>query len=198
MSNRIIAISREFGSGGRVIGDLLARRLHIPFYDRSIIEEAAKDTGLSAAFIEEEEQRFTNSFLFNLSMGNHTVTAAGVDLQSQVFKAESNIITGLADKGSCVIVGRCADYILREHKNLLSAFICGNFDWRVKRAVEEYGLPAEKAAKTVRSRDKQRARHYHFYTDGTWGNREHYDVILNSSRLGIDTCVELLAQLAQQ
>lgn len=194
MDHPIICISREFGSGGRIIGDRLARKRKIPFYDRSIIENAARATGLSEAFIEEEEQRFNNSMLFNLSMGGHTVTASGVALSNRVFEAERDVILQAADGGSCVIVGRCADYILREKPNVFSVFITADPAWRMKRAVEEYHLPADKIEKTVRAKDKQRARHYHFYTDRTWGDRAYYDIILNSSRLGLDACVELLAQ----
>ncbi len=198
MQAGIITISREFGSGGRVIGERLAEALGLPCYDRSIIEQAAKESGLSEAFIEEEEQRFDNSMLFSLSMGNAPLAAGGLDLPGRVFEAESAVIRKLAGQGGCVMVGRCADYLLREYPALLSVFICGDFDKRVKRAVEVYGLPPEKAARTVRARDKQRARHYHFYTDRTWGGREWYDMTLNSSRLGMDVCVDLLAAAARR
>ncbi len=194
MKNTVICISREFGSGGRVIGQAVAEGLGIPFYDRSIIDRAAEATGLSAEFIEQEEQRFNNSMLFNLSMGGHTVTASGVAFSNRVFEAESEIIRELAEKGSCVIVGRCADYVLREHPDLFSVFICADIDYRMKRAVSEYGLPADRAEKAVRNKDKQRARHYHFYSDRNWGAKEHYDMILSSSSLGMELCADLIAQ----
>ncbi|MBQ6818248.1 MAG: cytidylate kinase-like family protein [Clostridia bacterium] len=194
MKNTVICISREFGSGGRVIGQAVAEGLGIPFYDRSIIDRAAEATGLSAEFIEQEEQRFNNSMLFNLSMGGHTVTASGVAFSNRVFEAESEIIRELAEKGSCVIVGRCADYVLREHPDLFSVFICADIDYRIKRAVSEYGLPADRAEKAVRNKDKQRARHYHFYSDRNWGAKEHYDMILSSSSLGMELCADLIAQ----
>lgn len=192
MKNTIICISREFGSGGRVIGRTLAEKLNIPFYDREIIDKTAEATGLSAEFIEQEEQRFNNSMLFNLSMGGHTVTASGIAFSNRVFEAERQILLELAAEGPCVIVGRCADYVLKDRAPLLSAYICADLDFRVKRAVEQYGLPADRAEKAVKNRDKQRARHYHFYTDRTWGAKENYDLILNSSALGTDGCVDLL------
>ena len=194
MKNTVICISREFGSGGRVIGQAVAEGLGIPFYDRSIIDRAAEATGLSAEFIEQEEQRFNNSMLFNLSMGGHTVTASGVAFSNRVFEAESEIIRELAEKGSCVIVGRCADYVLREHPDLFSVFICAEMDYRMKRAIGEYGLPSDRAEKAVRNKDKQRARHYHFYSDRNWGAKEHYDMILSSSSLGMELCADLIAQ----
>ncbi len=192
MKNTVICISREFGSGGRVIGKKLAEEMGIPFYDRTIIEETAKATGLAAEYIEQEEQHFNNSLLFNLSMGGHTVTASGIAFSNRVFEAEREIIESLAKKGPCVIVGRCADYILREHPDLFSVFICADLAHRVKRGIEHYGLAADRAEKTVKSKDKQRARHYRFYSDREWGNRKHYHLILNSSALGADTCVKLI------
>ncbi len=192
MNAPIICISREFGSGGRLIGEQLATALGIPFYDRLIIEKAAEESGLSPEFIEQEEQRFNNSMLFNLSMGSHAVTAAGVDLSSRVFEAERQAILEAAQAGSCVIVGRCADYILRHREDLFTVFISADIDWRVNRAVSVYGLAENKAEKAIRAKDKQRARHYNFYSDRNWGDRANYDIILNSSRLGIEGCVDLL------
>ena len=192
MKNTIICISREFGSGGREIGRKVAKALDIPFYDRAIIDQTAEATGLSAEFIEQEEQRFNNSMLFNLSMGGHVVTASGVAFSNRVFEAESQIVRDLAEKGSCVIVGRCADYVLRENPNLFSVFICADLPFRVNRVVEWDQIPAERAKKLIKSNDKQRARHYHFYTDRNWGGREHYDMILKTSSLSIDTCVKLI------
>ena len=192
MKNTIICISREFGSGGREIGRKVAEALNIPFYDRSIIDKTAEATGLSAEFIEQEEQRFNSSMLFNLSMGGHTVTASGIAFSNRVFEAESEVIRELAAKGSCVIVGRCADYVLRENPDLFSVFVCADLPFRVNRVVEWEQLPAERVQKLVKTNDKQRARHYHFYTDRTWGGKEYYDMILNSSSLGIDTCVNLI------
>lgn len=198
MKQPIICISRQFGSGGRVIGKAVAQKLGLPFYDRTIIDQAAEATGLSAEFIEQEEQRFNNSMLFNLSMGGHTITASGISFSNRVFEAESKIIRDLAAQGGCVIVGRCADYVLRDDPNLFSVFICADLPFRVSRVVEWERLSADRAEKAIKTKDKQRARHYHFYTDRDWGNKEYYHMILNSSRLGIDTCVNLIYQAVHE
>ncbi len=198
MKNTIICISRQFGSGGREIGRKVAKALDIPFYDREIIDKTAEATGLSSEFIEQEEQRFNSSMLFNLSMGGHTITASGIAFSNRVFEAESEIIRGLAEQGSCVIVGRCADYILRENPNLFSVFICGDLPFRVNRVVEWDHLPADRAEKVIKSHDKQRARHYHFYTDRIWGDKIHYHMILNTAALGIDTCADLILHAAEK
>ncbi len=194
MNYPIICISREYASGGREIGKHLAKKLGIPFYDRTIVEQAAVESGLSPEFIAQEEQRFHNSVLFNLSMGSHAVTPAGATLSDRVFAAQRDVILGAAKQGGCVIVGRCADYILRNHPNLFTVFISADMEYRKQRAVEQYGCSPEKIDKIIRNMDKQRARHYHFYTDRTWGDRSLYNIMLNSSKLGADLCVELLYQ----
>ncbi|MBR2152122.1 MAG: cytidylate kinase-like family protein, partial [Clostridia bacterium] len=124
----------------------------------------------------------------------HNITPAGVSLSDQVFAAQRDVILNAAKEGSCVIVGRCADYVLRNHPDLFTVFITADLEYRKKRAVEQYGRSPEKIEKTIRSMDKQRSRHYHFYTDRTWGDRSLYDMMLNSSRLGTHLCVELLVK----
>ncbi len=194
MNYPIICISREYASGGREIGQQLAKNLNIPFYDRTIVEAAAMESGLSPEFIEKNEQKFRGSMLFNLSMGNHTVNPMGTTLTDQVFIAQREIILEIAKKGPCVIVGRCADYILRNHPNLFTVFIHADFESRKQRALEEYECDLFTIEKVIRTMDKQRSRHYHYYTDRTWGDREHYTMMLNSSQLGADLCVELLTK----
>jgi cytidylate kinase len=194
MNQPIICISRQFGSGGRVIGEQLAKRLHLPFYDRSIIEQAARNTGLSEEFIEREERHFNSSMLFNLAVSGTPATTTGLAMTNRVLEAETEIIKNLAQKGGCVIVGRCADYILQDDPRMFSVFVCADYEWRIDRAINQYALPPERAAKTVRNYDKQRSRHYQFYTDRIWGDKENYHMILNTARLGMDACVELLVQ----
>lgn len=192
MNYPIICISREYASGGREIGKELAKALNIPFYDRSLVEQAAVESGLSPEFIAQTEQKFRGSMLFTLSMAGHNVTPAGDTLADQVFAAQRKVVLDVASKGPCVIVGRCADYILRDMPNLFTVFITADMDYRKKRAVEQYNCDPQKAEKTIRMMDKQRSRHYHYYTDRTWGDRSLYTMILNRSRLGDSLCVELL------
>ncbi len=188
---KIIVISREYGSGGSEIGQMLARQLGIPYYDKNFVDTAVKSSGLSTDFLEEEEQKFISSLLFSLATGgyrhnNDKVTA------DQVFIAESNAIKEVAMQGSCVIVGRCADYILKDEFDVFSVFVHADLPWRVKHAVENCGVSARRAEQTVRDRDRARARHYEYYTDRDWGNGSNYHMTLNSSRFGIENAVELI------
>ena len=198
MNNPIICISREYASGGREIGKQVAKVLNLPFYDRTIVEGAAVQSGLSAEFIAQVEQKFRGSMLFTLSMAGHTVTPAGESLADQVFAAQREVITKAAQNGPCVIVGRCADYILRNHPNLFTVFISADDDFRKARAVSHYRVPEKEAQKTLRIMDKQRSRHYHYYTDRTWGDRGLYHMTLNASRLSPELCVELIVKAVQE
>ena len=198
MNYPIICISREYASGGREIAQQVAKTLGIPFYDRTIVEAAAVESGLSPEFIEKNEQKFRGSTLFNLSMGNHTVNPMGTTLTDKVFIAQREIILEIAKKGPCVIVGRCADYILRNHPNLFTVFIHADFEARKQRALKEYDCDLFTIEKVIRTMDKQRSRHYHYYTDRTWGDREYYTMMLNSSKLGADLCVELIVKAVEE
>lgn len=198
MNYPIICISREYASGGREIGQKLAKELNIPFYDRTIVEAAAVESGLAPEFIEKNEQKFRGSMLFNLSMGNHTINPMGTTLTDKVFIAQREIILNIAKKGPCVIVGRCADYILRNHPNLFTVFISADLEARRQRAVEDYECDFFETEKIIRTMDKQRSRHYHYYTDRTWGDRSLYTMMLNSTQLGADLCVELLKKAIEE
>ncbi len=188
---QIIVISREYGSGGSEIGKLLAEQLGIPYYDKNFVDTAVKSSGLSTDFLEEEEQKFISSLLFNLATGGyrHTNDKAMAD---QVFIAESNALKEVAQQGSCVIVGRCADYILKDGFDVFSVFVHADLAWRVKHAVENCGVAERRAEQTVRDRDRARARHYEYYTDRDWGDGVNYHLTLNSSRFGVEKSVELL------
>ena len=198
MNYPIICISREFASGGREIGQQLAKELNVPFYDRTIVEAAAIKSGLSPQFIEKNEQKFRGSTLFNLSMGNQTISPMGTTLTDKVFIAQREIILKIAEEGPCVIVGRCADYILRNHPNVFTVFISADMEARKQRAVKEYDCDLFTIEKIIRTMDRQRSRHYHYYTDRTWGDRSLYTMMLNSTQLGADLCVELLKKAIEE
>lgn len=175
---QLITIGRELGSGGRTIGKLVASRLGITYYDRELIDGASKESGLSCQFIEDNEQKSPGSLLYNLVMGNsygygllHEADRQSLPLPEQIYIAQKDVITSLADKGACVIVGRCADYILRGRKELLRVFIYADLDQRIRRAVQEYGLSEKGARQEIERSDKARARHYFDFTDQTWGAR---------------------------
>lgn len=210
---KIITIGREYGAGGNAIGKLVAEKLGVPFYDSEIIDMAAKNSGLSAEFIKENEQNISSGWLYNLLLGasyaspgpaGNTFTASGnTPLADQVFNAQRSVIIELAKKGPCVIVGRCSDYVLRHcadiaKEDMLNIFIYANMEDKVKRAVAEDKLNAANAEKEIKQIDKRRANHYNTFTERTWGNRSHYDLLVNSSLLGVEGTAEMIAEIARK
>lgn len=195
-NNLIITISREFGSGGREIGEKLAMELGIPYYDKAIIDKTAKETGFCAEVIEKEEQKVTSSLLFNLATNAYTfgnmVSHYTQSLPDQVFQAEAKVIKDLASEGSCVIVGRCADYILKNQFPCFNVFICADFEKRCERAVQKYGISKDNVSDVIKKTDKARIRHNQFYGSQDWGDARNYDVTINSGTVGIDNAVQIL------
>jgi cytidylate kinase len=196
MDKFIITISREFGSGGRLIGEKLASGLGVEFYDKSIIQMAAERSGLSYKFIEQNEENITGSLLFNFPAATSYTnfkTAAYFDtpVNDRTFLAQTEVIRDVA-KSSCVIVGRCADYILREDPALIRIFISAPFDARVRRAVEEYRFPSEAAEERIRKIDKSRANYYKYYTGQPWASIHNFDLIVNSSFTGVPGAVSVI------
>lgn len=195
-TNNIITISREYGSGGKEIGRRLAAKLKIPYYDKEIITLAAKQTGTSEKLFEDNDEKgATNSLIFSMSVLRDTA-AGNFPLSDRLFMVQSQVIHDLSDKGPCVIVGRCADYILKERDNLINVFIHAPMADRVKRAVEEYGVPGDRAAAQVSKTDKHRAAYYDYYSFLKWGQGNHYDLCINSS-VGIDNAVELIEKYVE-
>ncbi len=211
---KIITISREYGSGGHTIAELVAKKLGYSFYDNEIIDMAAKDSGLSPDFITKTEQNLSSGWLYTMLLGASyasplTSSKLGVNavnsqapLADQVFTAQRNVIIELAKKGPCVIVGRCSDYILRHceeinHNDLLNIFIYAPLEEKVKRAIEQKGLNPDTAEKEVKLIDKRRANHYNTFTERTWGNRSHYDMLINSATLGLEKTADLIADIAR-
>ena len=197
MKDMIITISREFGSGGHQIGEKIANKLGINYFDNAIIDQAAEQSGLSAEFIQKEEQTFSNSILFNLATSGGQFGVGGTSLVDKIYIAESKAIKEFSSQGSCVIVGRCADYILRD-SDCFNVFIYADDWFKHKRIVEDYGYTDKEASKLVKSRDKTRARHYNYYCDRLWGDRKNYHLVLNSSAYGIDKSVDLIIEAAKK
>ena len=209
----IITISREYGSGGHTIGKKVAELLNIPFYDKEIIDMAAQNSGLSPEFISKTEQNISSGWLYTLLLGaSYASPATGavspgtqtpqLPLADQVFNAQRKVIIELAKKGSCVIVGRCADYILKHseeinQKDVFNVFIYAPLEDKIKRAIEQKGLNPSTAERDVKLIDKRRANHYNTFTERTWGNRSHYDMLLNSSSLGLDKSAELIVEIVK-
>ncbi len=202
MNKTIVTIGRQFGSGGRYIGKKIAEELGIPFYDKELIEIAAKENGMSPEVFANIDETASSSFLYSLAMGVNTFgsrvsTLSEMPLTDKLFIAETNTIKKIALEGSCVIVGRCADYILADDPNAIHVFIHGKFEDRMTRAINEYGVPAEKAETVVHKTDKKRATYYEFYTSQKWSQVTNYTLCLDSSVLGLDYCVKLIKEVVE-
>ena len=201
MGKKIITISREYGSGGRQVGLTVAKKLGMEFYDKELIDAAAKDNGFPTEMIADREQRLTNSLLYNFAMGTlygiaypREPKVSELPLTEQIYQAQKKAIEEAAKRGSCIFVGRCADYILKSRPDVLRVFIYADRDIRKRRAIEEYGEIEEYIDEFMYQTDKRRRIHYENYTNQKWGSRENYDLMLNSGDLGLDKCVELLCE----
>lgn len=202
--NTIITIGRQFGSGGREIGENLARHFDIPYYDRELITRVAKDSGFCQEIIENNDERPTSSFLYNLvmdtySFGYNSSSFVDMPISHKIFVAQFDTIKKIADEGPCVIVGRCADYALTDRDNVLSIFICANDECRIKRILSRHDeVKSEKEARDMMSKkDKQRQSYYNYYASAKWGHASTYDMTVNSSILGIDGTVKLISQFVE-
>ena len=191
MENRIITISREFGSGGRTIGKMVAEKLGIPCYDAEIIQKMADETGFAPDYVKEAGEYSPGSFL-SAAFSNRMFGPTNEDI---LWQHQYRVITELAEKGPCVIVGRCADYILKDKADCLKVFIHADLEFRAKRIVEVYGERAESPEERIKDKDKRRAAYHRFYTNMKWGYAQNYDLTLNSGVLGIDNCVDIITKL---
>lgn len=193
MKNRIITISREFGSGGRTIGKQTAERLGIPCYDHELIEKIAAESGFTKEYIAEKGEYAAHGGWLASAFSERDFN--GHSNQDDLWSVQRKIILELAEKSPCVIVGRCADYILKDTADCLSVFIHSDMDKRAKRIVEQYGERSDIPEKRLKDKDKRRAAYYQFYTDRKWGAVQNYHITMNSGILGIDKCVEILVGL---
>lgn len=203
MSNRIITISREYGSGGRLVGQMVAEKLGIPFYDKKLIALVAQKSGFDITFIEETgEYSTTSSRLFNMVMPNLAIQSnyspETMPMADKLQIIQGNVIRELAEKGPCVIVGRSADYILRHRTDCLNIFIYSDKDHKVERAIQHFGIDPEHVEKELAHKDKLRAKHYKHYTGQTFGMADNYHVSLDSGLLGIDNCRDVIVDIANR
>ncbi len=202
MEKIIVTISREYGSGGRLIGEKVAEILNIPFYNHNLIDMIAHESGLDKDYIQEWEERVSSPVLWGLdatltSFIPNSMKSGYYTNEQKMFEAQSKIIKELAGKGSCVIVGRCGGYLLKNEENVLRVFIHADNESRIKRIVEQYETADEDEAKDLlKSVDKSRAAYHEKYTLTQWGDYRNYDISLNSD-LGLDRCAELIAQAAK-
>lgn len=190
---KIITVSRQFGSGGRTIGKLTAERLNIPCYDHELIEEVAKNSGFAKEYVEAHGEYADHRTWFGRIFGSGS-RFDGMTNQDKIWVAQRKIILGIAEK-PCVIVGRCADYILKDRDDVLNVFIHADDKFRAERIVNLYGEKAEKPEKRLKDKDKRRAAYYKDYTETEWGIASNYHVALDSGKIGIEACVEILTSL---
>ena len=191
MAKRIITISREFGSGGRFIGEEVAKKLGIAYYDKNIINQIAEESGLSPDYIQESAELSQKKGLFAYAFAGRDIT--GKSLEDMVYEAQRKVILELADKESCVIIGRNADFILKDRDDVLNVFIEANTPEKAARIKKLYQKSDDKVKKLLKDVDKKRSVNYRYFTDKEWGSRKNYDLVLNSSVLGYDKCIELIA-----
>lgn len=195
-TSSVITIGRQYGSGGREIGEMLANELEIPYYDKEILTEAAKHSGICEELFEKNDEKPTRSLLFSMVTGAHMLTDAGsvymdMPLNHRIFLAQFEAIRRVADAGPCVIVGRCADYVLRGRSNVINLFLRADMQYRVVRAIER-GVAPGKAEDTVKRYDRQRASYYDYYATTSWGDVNNYDLCVDTGKLGIAGSTELI------
>ena len=203
MANKIYTIGREFGSGGREVGEKLAAKLGIKLYDKELLQQAAKDSGFCEEIFENHDEKPTNSFLYSLVMDTYSVsgysTAPFLDmpLNHKVFLAQFETIKKIAEKESCVIVGRCADYALSDNPDCINIFIHADLDVRIKNVSRNLNITENKARDIINKTDKQRASYYNYYTSKKWGDSKSYNLSLDAGKLGTDNCVEMILKFRE-
>lgn len=195
MSKRIITISREFGSGGRYLGEEIAKRLGMDYYDKEILVKVAEKTGLSQKYIEQMGEGAPHKHQFSYSFVGRN--SAGASMGDYMDTIQREVILEAAEKSPCVIVGRCADYILRERTDCLNIFVCGNEKEKTDRIMELYHLSEAEAKKQMKETNKKRRVHYEYYTEQRWGEACNYSICLNSSDIGYEECINIVCKLAQ-
>ena len=203
MANKIYTIGREFGSGGREVGEKLAAKLGIKLYDKELLQQAAKDSGFCEEIFENHDEKPTNSFLYSLVMDTYSVSGYSaapfldMPLNHKVFLAQFETIKKIAEKESCVIVGRCADYALSDNPDCINIFIHADLDVRIKNVSRNLNITENKARDIINKTDKQRASYYNYYTSKKWGDSKSYNLSLAAGKLGTDNCVEMILKFRE-
>jgi cytidylate kinase len=202
LKDTVITIGRQFGSGGREIGRTLAKELDIPFYDRDLIAMASEKSGVHGALLEEVDEKASNAFLqyfgaTSFVAGSRISLPTELSINDKLFFAQADIIKSVASKGACVIVGRCADYILRDRQQCVNAFVHADLEKRVERVSRLYGMDENEARSTIIKTDKRRASYYSYYTNKDWSDDTSYDLALKSLKLGGGGTVSLIKSFAE-
>lgn len=197
MVKKVITISREYGSGGRAIGKEVAEKLGIPYYDKEMIAKIVEKSGLAEEFVENRAEYSPQKSLFTYSFIGRDATGSSID--DYLYRVQREMILKVADEGPCVIIGRCADYILKQKGyDVLNVFICGDEDVKSEHLQKKHGISDKEARKRMRSLDKRRSINYRYYTDEEWGKASNYALCLNSSELGAEFCVKLICTASEE
>ncbi len=201
-SNLLITIGRQYGSGGREIGEALAKKLDIPFYNNELIALAAQKSGMAHNVLGEVDEKATSSLLYTLAMGSsffngNAGIAFDMPINDKLFVTQSDIIKNLAEEGPAVFIGRCADYVLRGNEKLVKLFIHAPLDVRAVHIASQHGVSPDKAKDLIVKTDKRRANYYNYYTGQKWGKLENFDISIDSSRLGLEGTADFLAHYIQ-
>ena len=195
MTKRIITISREFGSGGRFIGEEVAKKLGVAYYDKDIIGKIAEQSGLLPEYIQENAELSPKKGLFAYAFSGRDIT--GKSVGDMVYEAQRKIIMEIAEKESCVIIGRNADFILKDRNDVLNVFIHGDMPEKTQRIIDLYNVEEKEAVKMMADTDKRRMTNYNFYTEQKWGKASNYTLCLNSSQLGYDRCERIIMECSK-
>ena len=198
LTKTVIIIARQYESGGRLIGKKLSEILEIPFYDKELIDIAAKKSGMSEEVFARADERASSSLLYSLVMGSYSSPANNMPINDKLFLLQADIIKEAAKQGPFVIVGRCADYVLRDETNVLRLFLQAPRDVRIRRAIDEYGEDPSKASDAVNKKDKQRGNYYNFYSNKKWGDMQNYDLILDTHTFGLQGSVDIILRALEE
>lgn len=195
----VLTFARQFGSGGHEVAEKTAELLGVPFYDKDLIALAAKESGLSENLFDGLDEKPTNSLLYSLVMGLQSGSSTycrygDVTSSDNIFRIQAQVIRGLAEKGPCVIVGRCSDYVLRKSENLISVFVRADMEFRTERIMQLYDMKEKPAIDYISKTDKRRSSFYNFYTNRIWGSADNYDISISTDRCGTDRAAEIITQ----
>ncbi len=203
--NTVITIGRQFGSDGRAIGKKLSEIYNIPFYDKEILARASKESGMCEELFMDNDEKKSSSFLFSLAMDSsflgygagYSTGEVDMPLSQKIFLAQFDAIKSIAHEGPCVIVGRCADYVLEEEPNVVNVFIHADFETRCRNVMSRDNLSERKALDCVMKNDKQRMAYYNYYTNNKWGDANNYNLSIDSGILGVDGCVDIIKRFVE-
>ena len=199
MAKRILTISREFGSGGRTLGHMVAEKLGIPFYDKELVEQIALESGFAPKYVEEHGEHSPGSSFFSYAFAPQGIPGVmnGLSTADFLWNVQCSVILQLAEKGPCVIVGRNADYILKDHPEALHVYVFADVPYRAERIVRRYGESEKTPEQRLAEKDKRRRVNYHHYTGRTWGQAQNYDICLDTGVLGIEQCRDIVVGIVE-